>query len=103
MGSHVSQVSTTVTDEDEGVGAMFAEAEETVVAKVEPKETVARPPSPQIDEEIVSQTMEIMGCSRSDVVRLRQDACVMCSGPTPPRRGGRHCDGSAVVHVHRLE
>ena len=46
MGSHVSQVSTTVTDEDEGVGAMFAEAEETVVAKVEPKETVARPPSP---------------------------------------------------------
>ena len=35
MGSHVSQVSKTETDDDEGIGGMFAEAEAAVVACVE--------------------------------------------------------------------
>ena len=53
MGSHVSQVSqvSTTVSEDEGVGAMFAEAEAAVVACVEINQCVGCTPSsrPRVD------------------------------------------------------
>ena len=109
MGSAVSRVSTTVTDEDEGVGAMFAEAEETVVAKVEPKETVARPPSPPAvvwsgatPREKLEQWCRERGnpkpsyevASRT-TVRCRVWACLLYTSPSPRDRQKSRMPSSA--------